>query len=163
MANQLGAGKVVTAVVVAVLGSSFAFSAMAAADGKGGVVYRTVDKEGRTVYSDRPLGNSTPIGAYSSSTNAAEIALRERDYWRQRADAFSERQRQRDREFEETRRTILKSEQTQAPSVVVIPSFVGGGSYSVNAGSSSPGTFNPVYETTPGAVRGRFTAPLQRF
>jgi hypothetical protein len=158
MANQLGAGKKLGLAAVSL---TIGLAAVANAAAKDGVVYRSVDKEGRTVYSDRPLGNSTPIGAYSSATNSAEVALRERDYWRQRSDAFGERQRMRDRELEETRRVMLKSEQSTAPSVVVLPTYVGG--YSGNFGAVTGASINPVYETTPGAVRGRWVTPLFRF
>jgi hypothetical protein len=161
MANQPGAGKKKLASLIgAVLGLTIATSAMADSR-NGGVVYRSVDKDGRTVYSDRPLGNSTPIGSYAAMNNSAEVALREREYWRQRADAFAERQRQRDLQFEETRRVILKSEQTSAPSVIVLPAYVGG--YSNVTGASSPANINPVYETSPGAVRGRWVSPFVRF
>jgi Domain of unknown function (DUF4124) len=162
MANQLGVGKKLGLTALgALFGLGIASSAAADPNSKDGVVYRSVDKEGRTVYSDRPLGNSTPVGAYSSANNAADVALRERDYWRQRADAFAERQRQRDREFEETRRVVLKSEQSSAASVVVLPTYFGG--YGGSLGSVNAASINPVYETTPGAVRGRWVTPLFRF
>ncbi len=158
MANQLGVGKQLG---LAVIGFGIACSAAANPNNKDGVVYRSVDKEGRTVYSDRPLGNSTPIGAYSTVTNAADVAMRERDYWRQRSDAFGERQRQRDRDLEETRRVMIKSDQSQAPSVVVLPTFVGG--YGGASQAVPANMVNPVYETTPGATRGRWVNPLFRF
>jgi hypothetical protein len=157
MANQLGVGKKLG---FAVIGFGIALSAAANPNNKDGVVYRSVDNEGRVVYSDRPLGNSTPIGAYSTVTNAADVALREREYWRQRSDAFGERQRQRDRELEETRRVMIKSDQSQSTSVVVLPTFVGG--YSATQAVPSI-MVNPVYETTPGATRGRWVTPLFRF
>lgn len=161
MANQLGAGKKrVIGFIGAVVGLTLAFGATANPK-DGGVVYRSVDNEGRTVYSDRPIGKSTPIGSYAASTNSAEVALREREYWRQRADAFAERQRQRDREFEETRRVMLKAEQSTVPSVVVVPAYHGG--FGTVAGAIPPGSLNPVYETSPGAVRGRWVTPFVRF
>ncbi len=71
-------------------------------------------RDGQLVISDRPEPDAVEHGVQTfpgaSSPEAMERARRERDYWRTQSDAFSERQRERDRLLEEARRARLAAE-----------------------------------------------------
>ncbi len=84
----------------------------APAESAGGFLYRSTMADGSIVFSDRQLDgarSSTRI-ARSVSPDSGEVARRERDYWRQRAEAFSERARARERDLEETKRALMVAE-----------------------------------------------------
>lgn len=128
-----------------------------------GGVYKSTLSDGTIVFSDRPLEKSTgvTVAHYSSGSDAAEIARKERDYWRQRSDAFAERQLARDRDLEATRRASIASEKRNEAAQVVVVS--GGGVSIVQTHAGKPtdiAALRTVYETSPGAVNGRFSTQL---
>jgi hypothetical protein len=128
-----------------------------------GGVYKSKLSDGSIVFSDRPLEKSTGItvAQYGSGNDAAEIARKERDYWRQRSDAFAERQLARDRELEATRRASIVAEKRNEAAQVVVVSGSGVGILQSHAGKpvDTP-ALRTVYETSPGAVNGRFSTQL---
>jgi hypothetical protein len=124
-------------------------------------VYRSTMSDGKVVFSDRPLAGSTQVSIanYAGGTDAAAVALKERDYWRQRSEAFAERQRLREKDLEETRRAALTAERRNEATVIVVPqagsvAFVHGGHNARHSAVQS------VYSSSPGAVNGRAVAPL---
>jgi hypothetical protein len=125
-----------------------------------GGVYRSKMSDGTIVFSDRPLENSSnmTVSYYGPGPDGAEQARRERDYWRQRSEAFAERQRARDKDLEETRRAVIVSSQQKSadqPVVVLAPST--GVTIVQGHGRPSQSQVPTVYVTSPGAVNGRWT------
>lgn len=74
-------------------------------------IFWGVDKTGVLLLSDRPASNVSQTGSATFASRADRSALaraeQERAYWRDQADRFSARQRDRDRELEVTRRIRL--------------------------------------------------------
>jgi hypothetical protein len=131
--------------------------------GAGGI-YKSTLSDGTVVFSDRPLEKSTgvTVAHYSSGPDAAEIARKERDYWRQRSDAFADRQLARERDLEATRRASIVAKQGNDESAQIV--VVSGGVSIVQTHrtgkQSDNATQRTVYETSPGAVNGRFSTQL---
>jgi hypothetical protein len=125
-------------------------------------VYRSVLKDGSVVFSDRPLEatKSMTVMQYGTASDPAEVARRERDYWRQRSEAFAERSRAREKELEETKRAVLVADKKAAESGVVVIA-AGGNAYASGVSAAQPTVQGQaIYGTTPGAVNGRFSRPL---
>lgn len=124
-----------------------------------GGVYRSTFADGRIVFSDRPLVDATGLTvlAYGSGNEADAIAKRERDYWRERSEAFAERQRLREKEVEATRRAVMVAERSQS-----VQADEAVGTYTVyrHRGNGGQIQVNPVYQSSPGAVNGRNVYPL---
>jgi len=91
-------------------------------------IYRSVSKDGTVVFGDQPQAGaaSMQVRTYASSTApvALERADREREYWRKRAEGFAQRQRERDRELEETRRLNMLSAQRNAYASAQTPVYL---------------------------------------
>lgn len=70
-------------------------------------IHWAVAKDGSVVLSDRPEPGAAQQGVQSfrsySDPESVARATREREYWRAQADAFSARQRERDRDLEQRR------------------------------------------------------------
>ncbi len=171
MANQRAGWKKVGQLAVMATAVSFAVTGLAQAKPGTGVensrtaggVYKSTMSDGTVVFSDRPLEKSTgvSVGYYGSGSDAAEVARKERDYWRQRSDAFAERQLARDRDLEATRRaSIVAEKRSDSAQVIVVPggiNIVQNGKVGKHSDASNQ---RSVYETSPGAVNGRFSTQL---
>ena len=127
-------------------------------------VYRSVMADGSIVFSDRPFAQAktTTVMQYPSMAVAADVARAERDYWRQRSDAFAARSRDRERDLEETRRASIASDKRAAQPIVVI---YGSGDQAIPSGGAllrnvDPAANRTVYESSPGAVGGRLWSPI---
>jgi hypothetical protein len=173
MANQRAgwkkAGKlavVATVVSLAVTGVAQAKPASGAVVDSvrtAGGVYKSTLSDGTIVFSDRPLEKSTgvTVAHYSSGPDAAEIARKERDYWRQRSDAFAERQLARDRDLEATRRASITADKRNEAAQVLVVSGGGVSIVQTHTGKQADtAALRTVYETSPGAVNGRFSTQL---
>lgn len=78
------------------------------ADAGNTVIYRSVLPDGRVVFSDKadPRAKSVESASYAiptAPTASAARAMQERDYWRRQAEAFDQRQRERDRQLDADR------------------------------------------------------------
>jgi hypothetical protein len=172
MANQRAGWKKVGQLALLATAVSFSVTSVVQAKPGTGVdsvrtaggVYKATLSDGTVVFSDRPLDKSTgvTVAHYSSGPDAAEIARKERDYWRQRSDAFAERQLARERDLEATRRASIAAEKRNSEAVEVV--VVSGGVSIVQTHRAGrqvdAGSQRIVYETSPGAVNGRFSTPL---
>ncbi len=125
---------------------------------------RIIDPPNTVVFSDRPLDGtkSVSVGYYGSGGDAADIARKEREYWRQRSDAFAERQLARDRDLEATRRASIVADKraNEAAQIIVIPGGVSVIQNQRNSRHAEASSSRTVYETSPGAVNGRFSTVL---
>lgn len=91
-------------------------------------IHWAVAKDGSVVLSDRPEPGATQQGVQSfrsySDPESLARASRERDYWRAQAEAFSARQRERDRELEQRRVVAMPDRDYYAyPQYFAVPGY----------------------------------------
>jgi hypothetical protein len=78
-------------------------------------IYRQVMKDGSVVFSDVGSQGTVKTSAipYQSTSNASALLLasQQREHWRRQSEGFNQRQAQRDKEFEQSRRERLYNQQ----------------------------------------------------
>jgi len=117
-------------------------------------VYRSVGPDGRVVFGDRPEPGAKSVLARSfapsSDPQAMETARRRQAYWREQAEAFSARQK--DREQAEARaRSEAQSAAGGASFVVVVPRNLRAPGWAAPVHMPSGG-FPAVYPSSPGVA-----------
>ena len=122
-----------------------------------GTIFWSLDKGGSLLLSDRPAAGGAQSGsrtyAVSKDQQTLARAQSEREYWRHQAEGFSARQRDREREIEETRRLrLLQTRENERSNYYPIyPRAIG---WYPNMGAPLVGGFNvaPSYTSSPGAA-----------